>query len=71
MPASCSWAWVPSQLTRSPLRRTAQGADESVDGSADCESALTPANSPPHLGFQLTHDPDYPPPTYVTRRGCG
>ena len=27
--------------------------------------------SPPHLGFLLARHPDYPPPTYVTREGCG
>jgi hypothetical protein len=32
---------------------------------------LSPRTAPPHLGFPLAHDPDYPPPTYVTREGCG
>ena len=67
--ASWSWAWARSQLTRSPLRQTAQGADEgvdrSVDGWVDLESTLEPRTAPPHLSFQLAHDPDYPPPTYV------
>ena len=30
---------------------------------------MSTRTAPPHLGFQLAHDPDYPPPTYVTRIG--
>jgi hypothetical protein len=48
--ASLSWAWAASQVTRSPLRRTAQGEDEgvdrSVDGWVDLESTLEPPNRP-------------------------
>ena len=49
----------------------AEDAHQGVDESVDCESTLEPPNSPAALGFQLAHDPDYPPPTYVTRTGCG
>lgn len=50
------------QLTRRPLLRTAQGADESVDASVDCESTLEPPNCPAAPGFQLAYDPELPAP---------
>jgi hypothetical protein len=36
----------------------------------DFESTLEPRTAPPHLSFQLAHDPDYPPPTYVKGQGA-
>jgi hypothetical protein len=64
-----------SQLTRSPLRRTAQGEDEgvdrSVDGWVDLESTLQPPNSPAAPGVSAHSRPRLPAPHVVTEIGCG
>lgn len=54
-----------SQLTRSPLRRTAQGdegVDRSVDGWVDLESTLEPPNSPAAPGLSAWPPPRLPAP---------
>jgi hypothetical protein len=73
----------PVQLTRSPLRRTAQGVDESVDGSVDCESTPEPPNSPAAPGLSARSRPRLPAPhvchkdrvrvvgVVCFREGCG
>jgi hypothetical protein len=69
--ASLSWAWTRSQLTRSPLRRTAQGADGRVDGRVDCESTLEPPNSPAAPGLSARLRPRLPAPHVCHEGGCG
>ena len=51
-----------SQLARSPLRRTAQAVDGSMDGSVDCGSTLEPPNSPAAPGVSARSRPRLPAP---------
>ena len=60
-----------SQLTRSPLRKLLKGWTKVWTEGWTASPPLRPEQPPPHLGFQVAYDPDYPPPTYVTSEGCG
>src|SRR5579859_509264 len=54
-----------------PLKVRTKGWTEGWTDGWTASPPLSPRTAPPHLSFQLAYDPDYPPPTYVTREGAG